>query len=231
MRHVLADLADQRGARRFDRTLAQRQRRQRGDVGRILVCHQVGAVGGQLEELVVLGDEIGLAVDFENAAQLAIGGDVDRHHAFSGDAGRGLAGLVAQLDAQNFFGLVHVAAGFGQRLLAFHHRRVGLLAQFLDHACGNFRHCFTPESNRTCQPQRAQRSRETSDLLCVPVISVAKYLPYSAASSTSTNSSSPASCCTTSLIDWFLPSRMASATPRAYRRMARRSRHCRESRS
>jgi hypothetical protein len=41
---------------------------------------------------------------------------------------------------------------------------------------------------------------------------------YSAAS-TSTNSSSPASCCTTSLMPWLLPSRMASATPRAYRRI------------
>ena len=47
---------------------------------------------------------------------------------------RHLAGLTG------FIGLGHVASRFGERLLAFHHRRVGLLAQFLDHACGDFRH-------------------------------------------------------------------------------------------
>ncbi len=93
-----------------------------GDVGRILLRHQPRAIGGQLEELVVLGDEVGLAVDFENAAQLAVGGDVDSHHAFRGNAGRGLAGLVAQLDAQDFLGLRHVAAA---SVSAFLHSIIG----------------------------------------------------------------------------------------------------------
>jgi hypothetical protein len=141
--HVLADLADQRGTGRLDRAAAHRQGRQGRHVGRILFRHQLRAIGSQLEELVILGDEVGFAVDLENAAQLAVGGDVDRHHALGGDAGRGLAGLVAQLDAQDFLGLRHVAGRLGQRLLALHHRRVGLLAQFLDHACGDFRHHLT----------------------------------------------------------------------------------------
>jgi len=138
--HVLADLAHQCSARRFDRTLAQRQRRQGGDVGRILAGNQLAAVLHERQEVVVLGDEVGLAIDFEDRAELAVGRDIDAHNAFGGDAGGGLGGLVAELDAQDLFGLDHVASRFGQRLLAFHHRRVGLLAQFLDHACGDFRH-------------------------------------------------------------------------------------------
>jgi hypothetical protein len=46
---------------------------------------------------------------------------VARHHAFGRHAAGGLAGLGAQLDAQQFFGLGHVAIGFGQGLLALHH--------------------------------------------------------------------------------------------------------------
>jgi hypothetical protein len=58
----------------------------------------------------------------------------------------GLASLGAQLDAQQLFGLGHVAIGFGQGLLAFHHRGVGLGAQFSDHACGNCSHLVSPYS-------------------------------------------------------------------------------------
>jgi hypothetical protein len=65
---------------------------------------------------------------------------VNADHAFGGDAGGGLGGLVAQLDAQDLLGLGHVAVGLGQRLLAFHHRRVGLFAQFFNHRSGNVRH-------------------------------------------------------------------------------------------
>ena len=95
---------------------------------------------GEGEEIVVLGHEIGLAVDFDHRADLAVVRNVGRDHAFGRDAGGRLARLVAELDAQDLLGLAQVAAGFGQRLLAFHHRRIGLLAQFLDHACGDFRH-------------------------------------------------------------------------------------------
>ena len=139
-RHVLADLADQCGARRFDRTLAHRQHRQRGDVGRVLASNQFSAAVHQRQEVVVLGNEIGFAVHFDDRTELAVGRDADADHAFGGNAGGRLGGLVAQLDAQDLFSLGHVASRFGQRLLAFHHRRVGLLAQFLDHACGDFRH-------------------------------------------------------------------------------------------
>jgi hypothetical protein len=82
---------------------------------------------------------------------------VSLHHrgdnAFGGDPGGRLAGLVAELDAQDLLGAADVAVGLGQRLLAFHHRRIGLGAQFGHHACGNHGHFASPSGTR-----RARRS-------------------------------------------------------------------------
>jgi hypothetical protein len=61
-------------------------------------------------------------------------------HAFCGDARRGLAGLVAELDAQDLFSAGGIAISLGQCLLALHHRGVGLGAQFGHHACGDCGH-------------------------------------------------------------------------------------------
>ena len=90
------------------------------------------------QEAVVLGHEIGFAIDFNQRACRA--GNVGRDHAFGGDARGGLAGLVAQLDAQDFFGFFKVAIGLGQCFFALHHWGVGLGAQLCDHACCNC-HC------------------------------------------------------------------------------------------
>ncbi|MCY1522514.1 hypothetical protein D9M68_573720 [compost metagenome] len=139
-RHVFADLADQGGAGRFDRAFAVRQRRQRGHVGRVLRGDQFGQLVHESHEVVVLGDEVGFAVNFDDGALLGVGGDEQTDQAFSGDAGGGLAGLVAQLDAQDFLGAGQVALGFRQGLLALHHGGVGLFAQFLDQGSGNFSH-------------------------------------------------------------------------------------------
>ena len=111
--------------------------------------------------------------------------------AFGGDAGRRLARLVAELDAQDLLGLGQVAVGFGQRLLAFHHRRVGLLAQFLDHACGNFRHSLLLQLSLTTISLQKRGVRPFR----APTLG-AHAIP--ALRSTSTNSSSPpVTACTT----------------------------------
>ena len=134
------DLADQGGAGGFDGAFAVRQSRQSGDVGRILRGDQFGQLVHEADEVVVLGDEVGFAVDFDDGALLGVGGDEQTDQALSGDAGGGLAGLVAQLDAQDFLGASQIAFGFRQGLLAFHHGRVSLFAQFLDQGSGNFSH-------------------------------------------------------------------------------------------
>jgi hypothetical protein len=50
-----------------------------------------------------------------------------------------LAELFA-LFAEEFHGLVGVAAGLGEGLLALHHRQIGALAQRLDGGSGDFSH-------------------------------------------------------------------------------------------
>jgi hypothetical protein len=81
----------------------------------------------------VLGDEVGLGVHLDQRAQLGVAGEEGGDRAVGGHAARGLARLGAALDAQQLLGLLDVAAGFFQRLLAFHHAEPGELAQFLDH--------------------------------------------------------------------------------------------------
>ena len=142
--------------RRAEAVLRQRQRRQRGHVGRVAARPPVRRTAWlKARNDVVLRDEVGLAVDFDQRAGAAVGGRGD--HAFGGDARRGLAGLVAELDAQDLFGALHVAVGLGQGLLAFHHRRIGLGAQFGDHACGNCGHLSLhdkcrPVATAACRP-------------------------------------------------------------------------------
>src|SRR5690606_37386377 len=57
---------------------------------------------------------------------------------FGGNAVGLLVGLGQARLAQRLGGGVDVAAGLGERLLAFHHSGAGALAQFLDQGCGDF---------------------------------------------------------------------------------------------
>ena len=93
-------------------------------------------LGQQLE---VLGarDEIGLAVHLDDDADLATQVDVVADHAVLGGAARTLGGGGKALLAKQIDSLVHVAAGLGQRRLAIHHARAGLLAQLLHLISGN----------------------------------------------------------------------------------------------
>ena len=93
-------------------------------------------------EFRILGNEVRFGVHFENGTELAVFSNVDAHDTFSSDTGGSLASLVAKLDAKNFFGASHVTIGFGQGLLAFHHRSVGLDAQFFNHSGSNNGHVF-----------------------------------------------------------------------------------------
>jgi hypothetical protein len=144
-RKVLADLADQRGTRRFDRTVAHRQGRQGSHVGGVMRLRPAPR---------------NLLASFRKSSFLAtksvsqlisiiapIVPSSDKWMAttpFRGNPTGSLAGFGTKLDAQNFFGLAEIASGLGQSPLAFHHRRVGSFAQLFHHACGNFRHFHSP---------------------------------------------------------------------------------------
>ena len=62
------------------------------------------------DEVVVAGDEVGVAVDLDEHADLAVAVDVGLHGALGGLAAAHLEGLVAEPDAQQLDGLLDVAA-------------------------------------------------------------------------------------------------------------------------
>ena len=76
-------------------------------------------------EVVVLGDEVGLAVDFDHEAGLGVGRDFGGDDALLGGAGGllggdGHAGFAQELDGGGL-----VAVGFDERLFALHHADAG----------------------------------------------------------------------------------------------------------
>ncbi len=83
-------------------------------------------------EGLVAGHEVGLGVHLDHRRLSGGGGDADQ------PLGRDPAGFLGRrgepLVAQPVHRLLDVAAGLGQRLLAVHHARAGLLAQVL-HQC------------------------------------------------------------------------------------------------
>src|SRR3954453_6655258 len=112
-----------------------------GLVGHVLLGHPLdGRHGGDVQrdvareglEVVVTGDEVGVAVDLDEHADLGVGVDVGLHGALGGLAAAHLEGLVAELDAQQLDRGVDVAVGLAERVLAVHHARARAVAQLLD---------------------------------------------------------------------------------------------------
>src|SRR5919204_219073 len=100
----------------------------------VLVAVDVGLVEqhdllGEGDEVVVLGHEVGVAVDLDEHADLAVGVDVALDGALAGLTARELADLAPHLDAQDLDGAIDVPFGLLQRRLAVHHPRARLLAQ------------------------------------------------------------------------------------------------------
>ena len=81
------------------------------DVGRLLGQDDVEQTLGELDEVGVLGDEVGLAVELEQGAVLADDDTV------GGRALEALADVLGALDAQELDGLVVVAVGLGRAFL------------------------------------------------------------------------------------------------------------------
>src|SRR5690606_30777884 len=200
-RHVFADLTHQGGTDAFHSAVTEGQLAQGRNVGGGLLGDQACQIVHEGDEVVVLGYEVGLAVDFDHSAGLAVVGNVQADQALGGHTRGGLAGLIAKLDAQNFLGAGQVAVCFGQRFLAFHHGRVGLLAQFLDHACSDLGHNFLqfgktrPGRDRgRFEASSAPATRGGAGNLEIPVpAAYSRPSSVSASTSTSTNSSSSAS--------------------------------------
>jgi hypothetical protein len=91
----------------------------------------------EILEPVRLGDEVGLAVDLEQDADLAAGVDVAVHHAFGRRAAGLLGGLRDALGAEPVDRLLGVPAVLGEGLLAVEDAGAGTLAQVLDDLHGH----------------------------------------------------------------------------------------------
>ena len=141
-RHVLADGANHAFQVIGDRCF--RLRVSRGaelfDIAASLQCKLGDLANGRLE-VGVARNEVGLAVDFDDRADLRGGGDADqplgRHSA------RLYRGLGETFRAEPVNRGFHVATGFGQRGLAVHHARAGLVAEVLDHFGRDRSHLLT----------------------------------------------------------------------------------------
>jgi len=84
------------------------------------------------EELVVVGDRLGLAADGDDRAALAVVGDSVADLSLGRLAPSALGGAGQALLAQQDFRALDVAVRLLERALALHHRRSGEVAQFLD---------------------------------------------------------------------------------------------------
>src|SRR4051794_18293727 len=103
--------------------------RRGGDVHRDLA--------GEGLEVLVAGHEVGVAVDLDQHADLAVGVDVGGDGALGGLAAAHLQGLVTELDAQQLDGGVDVAGRLAECVLALHHARARAVAELLALLGGN----------------------------------------------------------------------------------------------
>ena len=126
----------------------------------------------ELLKLGVASDEVRLAIDLDEHAELAVVVDVAANQPLTRLLADALLRLGRSLLAQDLDGAVHVAVRFFERALAFHHARAGPLAQLL-HILGGIvfvvvmcqspvrRACWRPEWSRGLPPHPAQRRVET----------------------------------------------------------------------
>ena len=132
---VLLDDEDQSLQGIVNRAVAHLAGHQGLNIGGVLVSNDLGQVLGEVNKLVVLGDEVGLGVDLNNNSAVVESDGV--HHALGGDTASLLVGGSQALLTQDLDSLLEVAVGLGQSLLALHHAAVGLLAQFHNVFCRN----------------------------------------------------------------------------------------------
>src|SRR3954451_19346412 len=88
-------------------------------------------------EVVVAGDEVRVAVDLDEHADLAVGVDVGGDRALGGLTAAELERLVAEPHAQVLDCGVEIAVVLGERLLALHHAGARQLAELADLLGGN----------------------------------------------------------------------------------------------
>ncbi len=146
-RLVLADGRDVGGELLFDGAAARILGRENSLDRSAAVERELGDRAHELLELLVLGDEVGLRIDLDDGAAIAL--DRDSDQPFGGGAAGLLGGGGETLGAKPVDRGFHVALGLAQSLLAVHHAGAGALAQFLDGRGRDFSHFTYPCAYRT----------------------------------------------------------------------------------
>ena len=119
---VLADLGHLRGAQLLE-------------VGARLSQFELGQFTGELQKLLVLGDEVGLAVDLNQHAGLGVGLDVVGDDALIGLSTGLLGGLDRSLRTEHVDGGLDVAIGLNKGFFAVHQACAGHAAKLRDEFC------------------------------------------------------------------------------------------------
>src|SRR5579884_1626159 len=128
-----------------------------GEVVLALLRDELRQTGDRVLEVVALGDEVGLAVELDDRADVAVDGDV--HRALRRGAPGALARAGETLGAQPVLGRLDVAVRRLERVLAVHHPGAGLLAQRRDVLRGVASHSIPPSRRRPRYPRlRSPRS-------------------------------------------------------------------------
>ena len=142
---------------------------QRVHIGRLRGKRRLGDLLGVGLELLVHAHEVSLAVQLDHGA----GGARIVHDGHDGALVGGAPGLLGDggepAGAQHVDGLLHLALGLGQGLLALHHARAGHLAELFHHGSGDVSHEFLLWGKRwfllgrvtrkPCRRPRRQRPR------------------------------------------------------------------------
>ena len=108
-----------------------------GDVARRGRRDVQGDLVGEDLEVLVAGDEVGLALDFDHRPDLVVGVDVGGDDALLGAAPFALGGRGLPLDPQQLDRALGVALGLGQGGFAVHHRGPGAVPERLHVGSGN----------------------------------------------------------------------------------------------
>ena len=137
-RHVLADLADQRGKHLRDGSPALEGRAQQAFEIAFLVQRLLRGLADEALKLGSARDEIGFRIDLDDGAAPPARCDSDKP--IGGDAAGFLGRLRQTLLAQPVDRGFDIAAGLAERRFAIHHARARLVAQVLHHAGRDRRH-------------------------------------------------------------------------------------------
>ena len=125
------------------------------NVCRVVLQDNLADILNESDEKIALCAEVGLAVDFNNCADAALGANGCVCHAFRCNAAGLLCCLCKALFTKIFNGLVHIAVALGQCLFAVHHADAGHLTEsfyVLCCKCHNFFLLYYLRKGAGCAP-------------------------------------------------------------------------------